>query len=255
MGIANKICRECKINKPICEFAKDSRSKDHLSGNCKTCQKKYRDNNKERLKTYFKQYYKDNIDKRMQYEEDNKERRQKYSMEYGLKNKDRIKQYREDNKDKIKAAAKRYREENRTKILAHLKKYREENGDKIKTYREKNKSKESERKKIYRQTERGKEVAMKSKAIRRARKANVIEIEKFNPKEVLERDNYICQICGKKTRPDYNIYHQLYPNCDHIQPLNKGGSHTRINCQCSCRKCNLRKGDTENNGDQLRMFG
>lgn len=29
---------------------------------------------------------------------------------------------------------------------------------------------------------------------------------------------------------------------DHIQPLSKGGKHTRINTACACRRCNGTKG-------------
>ena len=45
----------------------------------------------------------------------------------------------------------------------------------------------------------------------------------------------------------------IYPNLDHIIPLKKGGSHTRLNSQCLCHKCNIIKGST-GVGDQLRLF-
>lgn len=73
--------------------------------------------------------------------------------------------------------------------------------------------------------------------------------------KVFERDGYICQSCGKKTRPDFkNQFHSLYPNLDHIIPLSKGGAHTKLNTQCLCRLCNLEKGASIMNA-QLRMFG
>lgn len=72
-------------------------------------------------------------------------------------------------------------------------------------------------------------------------------------KEVFMRDGYRCQLCKRKTRPDYNVNHPLYPNLDHIIPLAKGGEHSMVNLQCLCRECNIIKGDKAM-GDQLRMF-
>lgn len=88
---------------------------------------------------------------------------------------------------------------------------------------------------------------------RRALKKNVL-VEKFNSIEIFIRDGWRCQICGKKVRPTFTEYHDLYPNLDHIIPLSKGGTHTRDNCQCTCRKCNIAKRD-KIGGQQLLLFG
>ena len=106
----------------------------------------------------------------------------------------------------------------------------------------------------YRQSSKGKAATQKASHLRRARLVNV-KSEEFDPREVLERDNYICQLCGRKTRPDFkNPNHSLYPNLDHIVPLIKGGSHIKLNTQCLCRQCNVEK-NSVGTGDQLRMFG
>lgn len=106
----------------------------------------------------------------------------------------------------------------------------------------------------YLKTERGKEARERGVSKRRARKAGAEVIEFISRKEILERDGYRCQLCGKKTRPDYNKHSKLYPNVDHIIPLAKGGNHSRDNLQCLCRECNNKKW-MNGRGDQLRMFG
>lgn len=78
--------------------------------------------------------------------------------------------------------------------------------------------------------------------------------EKFTHKEIFERDGYRCQKCGRKTRPDFNIYHKLYPVLDHIIPLSKQGEHSRLNCRCLCRGCNAEKKNVIIN-EQLRLLG
>jgi len=59
-----KICTKCKKELLIIEFCKDNKSKDKLFGYCKKCHsEKYKDwilINKEKLKVYHKNYYKNN---------------------------------------------------------------------------------------------------------------------------------------------------------------------------------------------------
>jgi len=67
--------------------------------------------------------------------------------------------------------------------------------------------------------------------------------ERFDPMEVLNRDNWRCQLCGIDTpRKLRGTYDDRAPELDHIVPLSKGGAHTRENTQCLCRSCNLNKG-------------
>ena len=81
-----------------------------------------------------------------------------------------------------------------------------------------------------------------------------VKYERFNPSEIFERDKYRCQICRRKTKPNLNTLHHLFPNLDHIISLSNGGAHSRINTQCLCRGCNLSKNNRDTNV-QLRMFG
>ena len=88
-----KICSKCGVEKDVEEFHKDNLNKDGLHSDCKLCRKKYRENNKDKLK----QYYIDNKEKIIQYQ----------------------KQYRENNKDKLK----QYQKQHKERILERRKKY------------------------------------------------------------------------------------------------------------------------------------
>ena len=79
--------------------------------------------------------------------------------------------------------------------------------------------------------------------------------ERFDKHEIFLRDGYRCQHCKKRTRPDRDVNHPLYPNLDHIIALADGGPHTRANVQCLCRSCNIIKSDKALSGQQLRLLG
>ena len=74
-------------------------------------------------------------------------------------------------------------------------------------------------------------------------------------REIHIRDNFICQICGKKGYWDnvftYEYKLSTYDNrilqairfeIDHILPEFLGGDNKKNNLQLACRKCNRRKG-------------
>ncbi len=90
------------------------------------------------------------------------------------------------------------------------------------------------------------------KTKRRARIAAVL-IETFDNREVLERDGWRCQICGRKLRKAAKYPHPQAATVDHIIPLALGGEHSLRNVQCACRQCNGVKSATVG-GSQLRMF-
>ncbi|RLG10162.1 HNH endonuclease [Candidatus Pacearchaeota archaeon] len=56
----------------------------------------------------------------------------------------------------------------------------------------------------------------------------------LNKKNILKRDNYTCQYCGKKGG---NM------TIDHVIPKRKGGKDTWENLVCACPQCNALKGD------------
>lgn len=59
---------------------------------------------------------------------------------------------------------------------------------------------------------------------------------------VYDRDEGVCQGCGKFLTFDCDFRSDEYPSIDHIKPLSKGGSHTWDNVQLLCRRCNSKKG-------------
>jgi hypothetical protein len=52
---------------------------------------------------------------------------------------------------------------------------------------------------------------------------------------VLDRDGYICQICGEPVLPE-----EL--SLDHVYPKSRGGAHTKENLRVVHKRCNSKKG-------------
>jgi 5-methylcytosine-specific restriction endonuclease McrA len=59
------------------------------------------------------------------------------------------------------------------------------------------------------------------------------KVPPVNRREVLRRDNHLCQYCGSR--------HRL--TLDHVIPRSKGGLHTWDNVVTACERCNGTKGD------------
>lgn len=71
------------------------------------------------------------------------------------------------------------------------------------------------------------------------------KIECVNPSKVFDRDGWKCQMCGISTPKKLRgTYKDNAPELDHIIPISKGGEHSYLNTQCSCRKCNHSKADS-----------
>ena len=51
-----KTCAKCKIEKPLTEFSKNKSTRNGYRSECKSCSKKYRKANAERIKQYNKKY-------------------------------------------------------------------------------------------------------------------------------------------------------------------------------------------------------
>jgi hypothetical protein len=62
--------------------------------------------------------------------------------------------------------------------------------------------------------------------------------------EVFKRDKFTCQYCGRKS-PDVIL------NCDHIDPVAKGGTNEITNLITSCFDCNSGKSDRELGDDTV----
>lgn len=73
-------------------------------------------------------------------------------------------------------------------------------------------------------------------------------------KAIIERDSYVCHVCGRKCRNDSNWNHPRAATVDHHPvPISKGGDHDWHNVRCACRSCNSKKSDTWDGQLRLRI--
>lgn len=83
-----------------------------------------------------------------------------------------------------------------------------------------------------------------AKARRRARKRST-RVESIDPIAVFEAEGWLCYLCGVMTdKAKRGTWHPLAPELEHVVPLSKGGTHTRENVRCACRRCNGLKADS-----------
>ena len=99
-----KTCIGCKRAKPKAEFYKAKTKKDGLQNKCKACEKRYCQENAEKIAEYYKQYYQENAEKKAEYD----------------------KQYQQENAEKIAERKKQYYQENAEKIAEYMKQYQRE---------------------------------------------------------------------------------------------------------------------------------
>ena len=230
-----KRCSTCGVTKDISEFSKNRSIKSGLRSECKACQKKYREEHKPEIAVYNKQW-------NLEYKEEVAAYKKQWNLEHKKERAAYDKQYRQNYKTEIAAKEKQYRWSHKAEKAIYDKRYRQVNKIKI-----------AEWMKQYYQNDAGKNLKRKKNHKRRALKLNAT-VDDFSPAEIFERDGYICQLCGRKTRPDYkNPNHPLYPDLDHIVPLSKRGENTKRNTQCLCHQCNLEK-NSKIMG-QLKLFG
>jgi len=74
-------------------------------------------------------------------------------------------------------------------------------------------------------------------AVRRGAK----RAERFTVVSIMDRDGWVCGICGDPVSKDLKWPHPMSASLDHIVPVSKGGPHTRLNTQCSHLTCNQKK--------------
>jgi len=79
----SKVCSKCGVEKPLSEYSKNGARR--LRASCKQCdieyQKKYREENKERIKEWDKKYREGNKERKKKYYKENKERRNRQDRE------------------------------------------------------------------------------------------------------------------------------------------------------------------------------
>ena len=87
-----KRCTKCGEWKPATAefFNRDKTKKGGLRTQCRECQRKYRQKNKDKIAEWQREYYEKNKDKRREYYEKNKERVAEWKREYREKNKRKV---------------------------------------------------------------------------------------------------------------------------------------------------------------------
>ena len=88
---------------------------------------------------------------------------------------------------------------------------------------------------------------------RRAAKRGAMA-EKFTPLEIFERDGWRCGICGRKVNRDLAYPHPKSASLDHVEPLSRGGEHSRANTRLAHLDCNMQRSN-RGGGEQLLLIG
>lgn len=88
-------------------------------------------------------------------------------------------------------------------------------------------------------------------ALRRMR-VQAATVEDFAPRQVYERDDWLCRLCRRPIDPAIAWPDPMSPSVDHRVPLAKGGEHSMANAQAAHLGCNSRKRDRL---DELGLAG
>ena len=68
----------------------------------------------------------------------------------------------------------------------------------------------------------------------------------LSKKNILRRDNYTCQYCGKRQLAKLEI--------DHVHPRSKGGKNSWTNLVACCHTCNVKKGNRNLNETSMKLL-
>jgi hypothetical protein len=190
--LVGKKCTKCGEDKSIDKFYIHNKKKGTYKCECKECEKRYREANKEHIKEYRKRYNETNKElvreQKRRWNEANKE----YFKKWNEDNKEHVRQYREANKEHIRERSKCYQKENAERIKERVKQYQEANKEHIreqrKQYRENNKEKLKEKFKEWREANLEYDSERKKQRLRNNKKENILKLT-----EMLEQVNPILE--------------------------------------------------------------
>lgn len=76
----------------------------------------------------------------------------------------------------------------------------------------------------------------------RARQARSPLLEAYADREIFERDNWVCHLCGLLIDPSVSRMDPAGATIDHVLPIARGGVDSPENVKAAHRSCNLKKG-------------
>jgi 5-methylcytosine-specific restriction endonuclease McrA len=224
LGCEVKGCSMCHTEKPVTEFYKRAGG---YRAHCKPCEAAYAKNrydaDPEKMRAYMSAWAKAHPEQtRARYarwHSQNRERRMEYYAQYNATHLAERRDY----------ARKRHAQES-PELKAYLNVSRR---DYFRRYEREHRQKRSEQSRRWQQLNPDKHAEKQSR--RRAWKANAPIIERIDRNAIIERDKWMCYLCGVVcTRKNVTL--------DHIVPLSRGGNHTADNLRVACRSCNSSKG-------------
>lgn len=196
-----KRCRKCGKELPLNNFSPDKKSRDGLGSYCKACKcqqsKEWRQKNRERANINKSTYAQKNPEKVKRSKQNWSKNNPEYHTNYQIT-------YYPLNKHRILETGGKWSKGNREKRQETAKRW------------------------YYSHPLEARELANRRR-----------DLQNRNPvsyAEVLERDGYVCHICGKTV--ELNKI-----NFDHIAPISKGGRHEINNIAVSHAFCNQSKGN------------
>lgn len=158
---------------------------------------------------------------------------------------DRFARYREANRERVRERDARYREANRERLREHDASYREANRAALREYarqhRLTNRQACLDRDARYRKTASGRaSVALRHYVYRSPRGWEGV-VERFDPFEVFERDNWTCCVCHEQLDREAAARSSKAPTLEHLITIADGGEHSRANTAAAHYGCNSRR--------------
>jgi HNH endonuclease len=126
------------------------------------------------------------------------------------------------------AKAREWQQNNRDKVSIRNAKWKKANPEKIR---------KSTRLRYQRNPAKDIAKVQRRHALTRTNRTELISIH-----DIIARDGPRCYICGTKTDPRARYASPIKSHLEHVVPLAQGGSHSRDNLKCACRRCNMLKG-------------
>lgn len=229
----SKRCGHCREVKPRSEFHRSRKTKDGLQGRCKVCQgpsEEHRERSRRNYAANRERYRKT---------------RARWYQEHKAEHTARVLATRtkEQARDWARARRARLRPAQEAKRAAELAAYLERiarDGKPCSMCKETLPLESFEPDTRYRSGRKSQcrscrmlasaQVSSKRRALIRAATVHPVSFPR-----ILERDGYVCHLCGGPVDPDDLDF-------DHVVPLSKGGAHSEENIRVSHRTCNRRKG-------------